>query len=212
MSKPAEGQIQRYTMKTNARRALAKIGASARAAAEELIQQDDVGFYFVTADAEATVRVAAKAATKQAASAAPAPRMLAPATIPNGLLATMLAESDVCPPRRTAADVEAELAAIPSAKEMIDQAMAQPKVQATPKNTGHPTSPKATKSVTQNGVRRPMKGKCADVWNALDALHSSGVNPTVQEVKALNESKKWNLNNTTIEFYGWRKFHGFNAK
>lgn len=67
-------------------------------------------------------------------------------------------------------------------------------------------APKASKvrSEIRNGVRKPIKGKCADVWAALDLLEGE---VTIATVKTLAAEKGWNLNNATIEFYGWRKFH-----
>lgn len=61
-----------------------------------------------------------------------------------------------------------------------------------------------SRSVIQNGVRKPIKGKCADVWAALDAIEGE---VSITTVRALAAEKGWNLNNATIEFYGWRKFH-----
>lgn len=61
-----------------------------------------------------------------------------------------------------------------------------------------------SRSEVRNGVRKPIKGKCADVWAALDQLDGE---VTIKEVRKLAEAKGWNLNNATIEFYGWRKFH-----
>lgn len=61
----------------------------------------------------------------------------------------------------------------------------------------------------RNGVRRPLKGKCADVWAELDAC-SEYNEITIKEVRLLAEKNSWNLNNATIEFYAWRKFHGKN--
>lgn len=79
-----------------------------------------------------------------------------------------------------------------------------------------PTDPVApvkskTRSETRNGVRRPIKGKCADVWNALDNMLPNGV-PTIGNVRDLAKANSWNVNNATIEFYAWRKFHGLNNK
>lgn len=76
-----------------------------------------------------------------------------------------------------------------------------------------PTAPAKSKarSETRNGVRRPIKGKCADVWNALDNMLPNGV-PTIGNVRDLAKSNGWNINNATIEFYAWRKFHGLNNK
>lgn len=69
-----------------------------------------------------------------------------------------------------------------------------------------PEAPKASKarSEIRNGVRKPIKGKCADVWAALDAIEGE---VSITTVRALAAEKGWNLNNATIEFYGWRKFH-----
>lgn len=76
-----------------------------------------------------------------------------------------------------------------------------------------PTAPAKSKarSETRNGVRRPIKGKCADVWNALDNMLPDGV-PTIGNVRDLAKANGWNINNATIEFYAWRKFHGLNNK
>lgn len=76
-----------------------------------------------------------------------------------------------------------------------------------------PTAPAKSKarSETRNGVRRPIKGKCADVWNALDNMLPNGV-PTIGNVRDLAKANGWNINNATIEFYAWRKFHGLNNK
>lgn len=76
-----------------------------------------------------------------------------------------------------------------------------------------PTAPakSKTRSETRNGVRRPIKGKCADVWNALDNMLPNGV-PTIGNVRDLAKANGWNINNATIEFYAWRKFNGLNNK
>lgn len=76
-----------------------------------------------------------------------------------------------------------------------------------------PEAPKASKvrSEVRNGVRKPIKGKCAEVWQALDDLLANEL-PTINTVRKLAQANNWNLNNATIEFYGWRKFHGLNNK
>ena len=76
-----------------------------------------------------------------------------------------------------------------------------------------PTAPakSKTRSETRNGVRRPIKGKCADVWNALDNMLPNGV-PTIGNVRDLAKANGWNINNATIEFYAWRNFNGLNNK
>lgn len=75
-----------------------------------------------------------------------------------------------------------------------------------------PEAPKASKarSEVRNGVRKPIKGKCAEIWATLTAVQEiSETNTplTISEVKALAATHGWNLNNATIEFYGWRKFY-----
>lgn len=101
--------------------------------------------------------------------------------------------------------------------EKVVNALANPQVEAdkatvveiTPA-TKAPAASKA-RSETRNGVRKPIKGLCADVWAALDALNANEL-PTIKHVRELAQANNWNLNNATIEFYGWRKFHGLNAK
>ena len=76
-----------------------------------------------------------------------------------------------------------------------------------------PVAPKASKarSEVRNGVRKPIKGKCAEIWSTLDDLLANEL-PTIKHVRDLAQANNWNLNNATIEFYGWRKFHGLNNK
>lgn len=81
-----------------------------------------------------------------------------------------------------------------------------------------PAAPKASKarSVTQNNVRRPIKGVCAMIWAELDAQYAkASAVPVIKDVKAHMQAhlgKDYNENNVTIEFYGWRKFNGLNTK
>lgn len=72
-----------------------------------------------------------------------------------------------------------------------------------------PVAPKVSKvrSEIRNGVRRPIKGKCAEVWSTLDDIKKQGSEVDIRVVRELASQKGWNLNNATIEFYGWRKFH-----
>lgn len=74
-----------------------------------------------------------------------------------------------------------------------------------------PEAPKASKarSEVRNGVRKPIKGKCAEVWAMLTAMQELHPHAAINiaDVRALAETQGWNLNNATIEFYGWRKFH-----
>ena len=64
-----------------------------------------------------------------------------------------------------------------------------------------------SRSEVRNGVRKPIKGKCAEIWSTLDDLLANEL-PTIKHVRDLAQANNWNLNNATIEFYGWRKFHG----
>ena len=68
-----------------------------------------------------------------------------------------------------------------------------------------------SRSEVRNGVRKPIKGKCAEIWSTLDDLLANEL-PTIKHVRDLAQANNWNLNNATIEFYGWRKFHGLNNK
>ena len=72
-----------------------------------------------------------------------------------------------------------------------------------------PEAPKASKvrSEIRNGVRRPIKGKCAEVWSTLDDIKKQGSEIDIRVVREVASQNGWNLNNATIEFYGWRKFH-----
>lgn len=63
------------------------------------------------------------------------------------------------------------------------------------------------RSEIRNGVRKPIKGKCAEVWAVLTEVEKAEGPVTIKVVRLLSETYNWNLNNATIEFYGWRKFH-----
>lgn len=57
----------------------------------------------------------------------------------------------------------------------------------------------------RNGVKRPgAGGKCAAVWEYLDMNASA----TAKDMREFANSVGWNMNNTLIEYYQWRKFHG----
>ena len=74
-------------------------------------------------------------------------------------------------------------------------------------------------TIIHNGARQPGEGtKCRAVWDALDELvkdRKVGENDLygeknlmVVDARILAEKNHWNMNNTVIEFYQWRKFHG----
>lgn len=70
--------------------------------------------------------------------------------------------------------------------------------------------------VTQNGITMPsIGGKCRAVWDAISALLAEleeGKQVTAKMVKDLAADEGWNANNASIEFYRWRKFHGFTGR
>lgn len=69
--------------------------------------------------------------------------------------------------------------------------------------------------VTQNGVQMPSAGTvCRAVWDMLSSMMikneetSTTPVPTAQDIKAVGVTNSLNLNNVSIEYYRWRKFHG----
>jgi hypothetical protein len=56
----------------------------------------------------------------------------------------------------------------------------------------------------RNGVRKPLKGVCADLWAAFSAMTEP---VEVADVKAYALANGLNANNATQEFYAWRKFY-----
>mgnify|MGYP004705623301 CR=1 FL=1 len=84
--------------------------------------------------------------------------------------------------------------------------------------TTHPNAPASQKhhitvvkeSEIRNGVRRPTLRsiKCRAVGEYLDE-HPDADIAQMREVAKIRE---WNFQNTSIEFYQWRKFHGLSSK
>jgi len=63
-------------------------------------------------------------------------------------------------------------------------------------------------TIVKNGARQPGEGtKCRAVWDSMDDFATKFV-PTAQTARKMAEAEGWNVNNTVIEFYQWRKFHG----
>lgn len=74
-------------------------------------------------------------------------------------------------------------------------------------------APASAARVVQNGVTAPAPGgRCAAVWDALDAMVAKGKAPMVADIRKVAAAKKWNEHNAEIEFYNWRKFHGVAGK
>ena len=69
----------------------------------------------------------------------------------------------------------------------------------------HPRAARAER----NGVARPHPGgKCAAVWEYLDAHPMT----TASEMCEAAAANGWNPNNATCELYAWRKFNGANGR
>lgn len=71
----------------------------------------------------------------------------------------------------------------------------------------------------RNGVKMPSAGgRCREVWDALNNMmthdEASGLAtvPTVADIKAHAERQGWNVNNASIEYYQWRKWHGITGR
>lgn len=67
----------------------------------------------------------------------------------------------------------------------------------------------------RNGVKRPSAGgMCRAVWDFCDEQAERGAEnfPTAKSVRAHAELMGWNVNNASIEFYQWRKFHGIRGR
>lgn len=68
----------------------------------------------------------------------------------------------------------------------------------------------AAPRAVQHGVTAPKEGgRCAAVWDRLDTMRSAGMEPTVAEVLAVADQEEWNATTTRIQYYNWRKFHGY---
>lgn len=71
----------------------------------------------------------------------------------------------------------------------------------------------------RNGINMPsVGGRCRAVWDALSNLmvHDEATGtasiPTVADIRKHAESKGWNVNNASIEYYQWRKFYGITGR
>lgn len=65
----------------------------------------------------------------------------------------------------------------------------------------------------QNGITRPSTGtQCRAVWDVCDSIEAAGGKPDAKQMRKINDEKGWNMNNTLIEFYQWRRFMGYSKK
>ncbi len=63
----------------------------------------------------------------------------------------------------------------------------------------------------QNGIREPgPTGKCRDVWNLLNEI-SKHEQVSAPRARELAKMRGWNERNATIEFYRWKRFHGYSS-
>lgn len=183
-----EQDKMRYTMKTNARRALkTRWGQVARDAHEQLIHQDDIGFYIVEKEVLQVLRDHEKAQKPEqkvpAPTAAPAARVSVLRPMVNPEIVKSCLE---------ALEQEEE-------KDMKHAKAAAPKQDA-----------KAARCDFKNGARKPLKGKTAEVWAMGDKLLKElGRTPELKEMKAAMPS--YNGTTVAIQFYAWRKYNDLDA-
>lgn len=63
--------------------------------------------------------------------------------------------------------------------------------------------------VTGSSAPGPVRGvKVKQVWDALDKLSARGHIPTLQEIRDVAKSKRWNDNTARVQFYRWRSATG----
>jgi hypothetical protein len=58
-------------------------------------------------------------------------------------------------------------------------------------------------------ARPAAGGRCAAVWETLDKLTADGKPlPTLNDMRKIGRRRRWNENNTRIEYYRWRRNNG----
>lgn len=216
-----------FSSKSNARRGIA---AAHKAAGwdtvgaehlESLLSQDAEGKWGFNPDMVVVPATPVAEPVVETVAAAP----VAPATTPNAF--TLAARKPAAAP---VADVQPELALEEAAETPVDTTGAFGALAASLQTT--PLAPRTQAAAAaastdrggykvekdrpkQNGVARPSKdGKCRQVWDLCDALREAGkgVPPEAKVLRAQSEANGWNLNNTMIEFYQWRKFNGIKGR
>lgn len=61
--------------------------------------------------------------------------------------------------------------------------------------------------------KRPSKGGvCEAVWKELDAMYVGGVVPSFAQILRVSKKKRWNENNTRVEYYNWRQANGITGR
>lgn len=72
---------------------------------------------------------------------------------------------------------------------------------------------KAVQAAQDDDPHRPRAGgRCAAVWDELDRLRAEDDVPMLSDIMKVGRQRKWNENNTRVEYYQWRKFHGIRGR
>jgi len=63
-------------------------------------------------------------------------------------------------------------------------------------------------------IRRPKEGgRCDAVWRELDKIRQKRhATPALQDILRVGQKKRWNPNNTRVEYYNWRKANGISGR
>lgn len=197
-----EQDKMRYTMKTNARRALkTRWGQVARDAHEQLIHQDDIGFYIVEKEVLQVLRDHEKAQQPEQKVPAPTAAPAASVSVLRPMVNPEIVKSCLeALEQEEEKDMKHAKAATQVSEIKIEELKA-----AAPKQ-----DVKAARCDFKNGARKPLKGKTAEVWAMGDKLLKElGRTPELKEMKAAMPS--YNGTTVAIQFYAWRKYNGLDA-
>lgn len=55
-------------------------------------------------------------------------------------------------------------------------------------------------------------GRCAAVWDELDRISGSKGVPSLKQILSVGKRRRWNENNTRVEYYQWCKFNGIQGR
>lgn len=205
-----ENDKMRYTMKTNARRALkTRYGQIARDNAETLIHSDDIGFYIVEKEVLAVIKAAEQGekASAPAPTAAPAAQHNVLRNMPNPVV--VAAALDAIKEQEVKDTKHDQLCDKLRREVYGNEEVEMAKVE-TPKAAPATKDAKATRCDFKNGARKPLKGKTAEVWAMGDKLLAElGRTPELKEMKAAMPS--YNGTTVAIQLYAWRKYNGLDA-
>ena len=195
-----EQDKMRYTMKTNARRALkTRWGQVARDAHEQLIHQDDIGFYIVEKEVLQVLRDHKKSQQPEQKVPAPTAAPAASVSVLRPMVNPEIVKSCL---EALEQEEEKDMKHAKAATQVSEIKIEEPKA-AAPKQDA-----KAARATCKfrNGAREPIKGKTADVWKKVLELNENlGRKPELKEVKAAMPS--YNSTTVSIQYYACCKFH-----